>query len=42
MNRVDELINRYVEESGNLSPEDFDALLAALREEPAAAVRLRE
>jgi ferric-dicitrate binding protein FerR (iron transport regulator) len=42
MTSVDQLINRFVEDPGASSPEQLDELIAALREEPTKAVRLRE
>ena len=42
MKPVEDLIIRFVEDPGAATPEELDALIEALHEEPAMAVRLRE
>lgn len=42
MKPVEELISRFVEDPGAATPEELDALIEALHEEPAMVVRLRE
>jgi|GEM_PF-1723670 len=42
MKPADDLISRFVEDPGAATPEELDALIEALHEEPAMAVRLRE
>jgi ferric-dicitrate binding protein FerR (iron transport regulator) len=39
---LNELIHRFLENQAELSPEDFDALIAGLREQPGRAAALRE